>query len=81
MATLDERVTAIEQSLPDIMSKQDMLNLEMRLMGKMDKIQTDMNEGFDGIANNQVWLDKRLARIEEKQGLEPMLGTLWQPSS
>ena len=54
MATLDERVTAIEQSLPGIMSIQDMLNVEKRLMdnmekmltGLMDKIQTNMTRRF-----------------------------------
>ena len=78
MATLDERVTTLENIVKDLPTKDDMKQI---VNDAVSGLATTMNDGFTGIANNQAWIVKRLARLEEKQGLEPMLGTLWQPST
>ena len=58
--------------------------LEMRFEESGDKsgsLEEGMQDGFAGIANNQVHISNRLAALEKRMGVETEEGTLWQPSN
>jgi hypothetical protein len=55
--------------------------IERLLTNDLTHLVEETREGFRGIANNQAWIVKRLARLEDDRGLGPLEGSLWQPSA
>ena len=72
---MNPRVSAIETKLETFETKLDTIET------KLETLEKDTNEGFLLMSTNFCWMDRRLARFEELNGLTPSDITLWGANS